>query len=296
MGRLLFSHIVNPVPADPSTHLGMVQPVTFESMRRAASFARDSNIDVDLYSTGYDAEGELAGEGFTVTRALDRSLLDFIKPQRPRPLPLLHDIIDRLYETSRDDVDQHYLVYTNVDIGLMPNFYAALPQLLGQAAKSLVINRRTIAAEPFDPAALPLIYAQVGEPHPGFDCFVFPRTAWPNFHLEHVVIGIPLVGQTLLANLENACAPVELLKESHLTFHLGDDQTWRNPDFEDCRRFNAEQAQAGIEKVLQHPGAPQQAPFSQATLAEVRKILDPRKPSRRGTRLERWKKKLQRGD
>ncbi len=59
----------------------------------------------------------------------------------PRKLPLIKDILGRLYDAS----DAEYFIYTNVNIGLMPNFYVAVNAIIESGYDAFVINRRTIS-------------------------------------------------------------------------------------------------------------------------------------------------------
>jgi hypothetical protein len=97
--------------------------------------------------------------------------------------------------------DAEYCIYSNVDIGVMPSFYVSVRALLGQGHDAIVINRRTVPKTFQSPEDLPLIYAQVGKSHPGFDCFVFRREPAAGFVLGTACIGIPWVGRVLLLNM-----------------------------------------------------------------------------------------------
>ena len=50
-----------------------------------------------------------------------------------RKLPLLADIIERLYENS----DAEWLIYTNVDIAVQPHFYESVASIIGDARSNL---------------------------------------------------------------------------------------------------------------------------------------------------------------
>ena len=123
---------------------------------------------------------------------------------------MIRDILDRLYAAS----DADYFIYTNVDIALMPHFYTAVTQLIETGVDAMVINRRTIAKSPSDPAHLPLMWAQVGEKHPGYDCFVFRRDAYPNFDLGTACIGANWIGRVLAGQRPRACGELQGLRGS----------------------------------------------------------------------------------
>src|SRR5579859_690301 len=145
------AHIVNPVKVAPTSDLYVAQPITFETMRRAKSFA-SGQIEVELYTTQYPEDHEILPDGFTILPNLERSVLDFGHFDSPRKLPVFADILERLYLAT----DSDYLVYTNVDIALMPHFYLSVAALL-KNHDGLVINRRSIADHYMSVDELPLM-------------------------------------------------------------------------------------------------------------------------------------------
>jgi hypothetical protein len=231
------AHIVNPVRVSPSSDLYAAQPVTFASMQAAKAYAKE-DAEVLLACTCYPEDRPIVPPGFLVTPLLTRSIMDVRSFAHERKFPVLKDILDRLYECSEG---YDYLIYTNVDIGLQPYFYAVLVRLIRDGYDSLVINRRTVSTEYNSAEALPLIYAQAGEPHCGFDCFVFPREHYPEFFLGEACIGINWIGRVMLTNLLCTARKFKVLEDSHLTFHVGDDRPGKRPEYADYELFNNEQ-------------------------------------------------------
>jgi hypothetical protein len=241
---LSVAHIVNPVIVPGSSDLFIAQPVTFETMRRARATARD-DADVVLLSAQFPEDRALVPDDFVATPDLERSALDLGEFKIPRKLPLLKDILDRLYEhTPHADV----LIYTNVDIALMPHFYTVVERLIDQGLDALVINRRTISSELRGIDAIPLMYAHAGKPHSGYDCFVFRRDLYPRFRLGDVLIGAPHVGNALRINLFCNAEGYKRYKNLHLTFHLGNDQVWRSDKYGDYAEHNMTEFQ----RILSH--------------------------------------------
>jgi hypothetical protein len=136
---LRVADIVNPFIASEKSDHKIAQPITFESMRVAHSFAHNQ-VDVQLYSAQFPEDRGSVPSYFQCTRDLERSVLDVARFRIPRKLPLLQDILQRLYETT----DADCLIYTNVDVALMPSFYLAVARWVEQGIDSLVINRRVI--------------------------------------------------------------------------------------------------------------------------------------------------------
>ena len=244
------AHIVNPVNADPASDLAVAQPITFETMRRARDYAH-GHVDVALYTTQFAEDQGAVPSDFESTTDLDRSVLDVATFGRARKLPLLKDILQRLYDATNSD----YLIYTNVDIGLQPHFYAAVARLLEAGYDAFVINRRTIDPRFEKQADIPLMYGSLGFAHPGWDCFVFRRSAFPDYDLGTVCIGAPRCGLALLANLLVHANRFAEFKKMHLTFHRGDDRPWSDPSVADYVSFNTREVIGLLHRLEEQYGA-----------------------------------------
>jgi hypothetical protein len=249
------AHIVNPVLVGESSDLYLAQPITFESMRRAREYA-SGQLEVELLSAQYPEDAPLVPRDFLRTADLLESVQDHGWFQRPRKLPLLRDILNRLYEAS----DAEYLGYTNVDIGLLPHFYTSVASLVDAGYDAFVINRRTIPARYTEPSQLPLMYAEVGEPHRGWDCFIFRRDAYPHYRLGTVCLGAPRMGLALLANLIAYAEHFSEFKDQHLTFHLGNDRGWSGTAHADYAAHNTRQLLEVLAELEEEVG-----PFDQSS-------------------------------
>jgi hypothetical protein len=233
---LKIAHIINPVKVSNNSDLSIAQPITFESMNRAALASKDA-LDIQLYTTCYPEDVEIIPEYFQQTKMLDRSVLDLGQFNKKRKLPILKDILQNLFDAS----DAEYFIYTNVDIAVMPYFYDSVSKLLNENHDALVINRRTITDKYTEIEELPLIYAEAGMPHPGFDCFVFSRELLKKIELNSVCVGISLIGLALMLSLYRHANNFKLIEDAHLTFHMGDDQSWNNPEFNDYYEHNKQE-------------------------------------------------------
>lgn len=249
------AHIVNPVLVSESSDLYVAQPITFESMLRAREYA-SGQIEVHLLSAQYAEDHPLVPQSFFPTPDLQASVLDCGQFKRPRKLPLLREILDRLYEAT----DAEYLIYSNVDIGLLPHFYTSVAHLISLGYDAFAINRRTVPARYSEPRQLPLIYAEVGQPHRGWDCFLFRRDAYPRFRLGTVCLGAPRVGLALLANLMAHAEDFMEFKDLHLTFHLGNDRRWSGRLHADYAEHNTRQLLAILATLEDEVG-----PFDRST-------------------------------
>jgi hypothetical protein len=119
----------------------------------------------------------------------------------------------------------------------LPTFYLAIRSMLNAGFDSIIVNRRTISKKFSHVADIPLMSAQIGEKHPGKDCFVFRREAVTKFVLEHACIGSTGIGNLMHINQLATSAKFSLEEDMHITFHIGDDKTWKGS--EDLRRYNA---------------------------------------------------------
>lgn len=219
------AHIVHPVVVGPSSDLTVAQPITFETMRIAREFAA-GKIDVEQFYTKYADENPSIPAGFSKVPDIDRSIADIANFSHKRKLALIKDILDRLYNAT----DAEYLIYTNVDIALMPQFYVAVDQMIEQGYDALVINRRSISKDYTEPQDIPLMYTQVGKPHPGSDCFVFKRSVYPDYQLGMSFIGSGRIGLIMAINLYYNANRFRQFRDVHLTFHVGNDAVWRSDD------------------------------------------------------------------
>jgi hypothetical protein len=236
------AHLVNPVKVSEKSDLFLAQPVTFETMRRAKAFAAPQ-VTVELFTAQYLEDHSILPENFTVLPDLERSVLDLGDFDSKRKLPILRDMLNKLYNASQAE----YFIYTNVDIALMPHFYLAVDKMLEQY-DALIINRRTIPK--FENISqLPLMYAEAGKKHPGYDCFVFSRKAYERFELGDVCIGAVLMDILFYANVLGFSERFHEAKDADMTFHIGDDRTWDNPANRPYLLHNADQLEAAVLKL-----------------------------------------------
>jgi hypothetical protein len=71
-----------------------------------------------------------------------------------------------------------------------------LPRI-GEGYDAFVINRRDIPGIYSSVTDIPLMYAEIGTPHKGYDCFVFKRELHPKFKLGAVHVGSAGIGRCL---------------------------------------------------------------------------------------------------
>jgi hypothetical protein len=228
------AHIINVTElteANRASYLHVAQPVTMKSMALARRLACDL-VEVELWAIKHKSECVEIHEDFKWANPIERYAHECILSLRDeyprRPLPLIKDILLGLYETSNAE----YFVYTNLDIGLYPDFYLKVDALIRDGYDGLCINRLTLPkvyqGVVLDAASLELAFMAEGERHSGSDCFVFRREIVPSLNLGNVFIGFPPVGKVLRGQIELCSKRFLWVKEMRCTFHLGDDLAWKS--------------------------------------------------------------------
>jgi hypothetical protein len=240
MNRITIAHIINPFTLKENSDFLKVQSITFETMK-AAREAAEKEVKVEFFAAVYPEDEAVVPAGFIKTRPLDRSILDVltITPGKPRKLPLLKDILDRLYEQSSAD----YFIYTNIDIALMPGFYMKVSKIIAEGYDGFVINRRTISKTHTEIKEIPLMIEEAGksEKHPGFDCFIFKREAYKHYRLGTACVGANWIGRVLISNVMSFAGKFKVFDDLYLTFHLGDDRPWMHPANDPYNLHNEDQ-------------------------------------------------------
>jgi hypothetical protein len=234
-------HVVSPFAAAPGSPAARIQATTFASMEAAREFAAGAGAaaEVSLRAAVLAADREHAAGWFADIRTLDRSAADYDLFQVRRPLPFLFDII-----AAAADGGVEHMILTNVDICPLPHFYLAVSRLLDYGFDALIINRRTVADCGTSADQLPLLWADPGRPHEGYDCFVFGAAAARRFLRNDAVVGAGGVMRGLIYNLVASAQRLLILTDVHLTCHVGDDKEWGRPELRDSIEHNWREAVA----------------------------------------------------
>lgn len=235
-----YAHIINPVytvPEQDYSSLALAQPITFASLQSARNQISDTNL-VEILAVGFPEDASVIPSDFTVTRPLERSVLDLADFEVKRKLPILRDILEIALASS----DAEYFIYTNIDIGVVPSFYEAINTIVERGYDAFSVNRRTVPAFTTNVDDLALIQSFAGELHPGHDCFVFHRDILSDLTLHDTCVGARFLVPPFLANLVCRAKKFERFSQFHLTFHIGDDRVWNDQRFDDYTEFNASEA------------------------------------------------------
>ena len=233
--KLRFTHLINPVHKPAGHELAIAQPVTFASIAAARRHYFDTaGGTVQLMCAGYEEDELLAPQDVDHMLLLKESFRDTSGRADAPKLPLARELL----ASALGVADGDYLIYTNIDIALMPHFYSAAAAYLENGAENLIINRRTIFPEPGELDHLDMLYSLPGNQHPGYDCFIFKAEAARRFELGDLSIGLPGFDWVLALNLWYRAGRNLGLYDHHLTFHIGDDKAWTSDAMKQWQRIH----------------------------------------------------------
>ncbi|MFN8323587.1 MAG: hypothetical protein U0T74_13080 [Chitinophagales bacterium] len=211
----LFAHIINPVLANENKELFEIQKTTFESITAAKNnFSYPDSVT--LFTVGRYPSYPFIPSAFSQLYPLTRDISDFVSSQKFK-FPFLNDILRSVYENS----EAEYIIYTNLDITLMPYFYESVHAYLNNGYDALVINRRRLHNKLSTEKRMEVLYAESGKKHPGYDCFVFRRTLFEKFIKKDICLVAPPACNDLFYNIFTFADNPKLLTDKHLTFHIG---------------------------------------------------------------------------
>jgi hypothetical protein len=230
--RMKIAHIVNVTEIDESkyaSYLHIAQPLTLKTMVIAARIAKPI-VEVELFAIKHKSEHVTIPPEFRWAPDIEKYGWEYFEElnqlPRKKPLPRIKDIIEGLDSVS----DADYFIYTNLDIGLNPDFYLAVHALINSGYDAFCINRRTLPTHYegilLDERSAELVFRVGGEEHGGIDCFIFRKSSVPLLKLGNVFIGFPPIGQVLKTQIEANASHFTWVKDRSLTFHLGDDRVW----------------------------------------------------------------------
>lgn len=217
MKAYYFTHLINPVSQSESKSLFEIQTHTIDSIINAKKYSANQGIDVqNLACFAKENAFELPID-FIAIPPVTRISSDTI--QTNKKVPFFNDLLNRLNEFSEGE----YLIYTNLDICLMPNFYSSVKTLIERGHDAIIINRRAVSISHLEHGNLERMYADIGKVHTGYDTFIFKKELFKKFILKDICIGVPPVGNDLFYNLFVFADNPILETEMHLTFHIGEE-------------------------------------------------------------------------
>jgi hypothetical protein len=255
-----FSHIVNPFLAPEGSEHSIASRITFASLRRAVHEARTAGLDVEVRAVVLSGdEGAIeppAIQGMPLTRTVQQ-----IRELHPvRPLPLISDILIQ----GSTGATGEYIVFTNMDIAVQPNFYIGLRDLIANRFgpfTPFVVYRRNIDVRFSRADQLAEMYGAEGTVGYGFDCFVFNLRYIGELDLGNCCIGSAHFDNLLFMGLDAASGfRMGRVRDIPLTFHIGNEIGWtRHMDYIE---HNLTECMAAIKRMEARYNVPRGSSFS----------------------------------
>lgn len=209
------AHIINPFEPKIDSDLFKAQALTMQSMIKAKNNAPD-DAQVSLYAVHFEDEDVQLQVDFERLPYLEKSVQDKCNFTNQLRLPLISEILKK-----GTALDADYIIYTNIDITIMPHFYSRVAELVADGTEGLIINRRRISERHFNHSELDKMELDKGLSHPGFDCFVIKNNLIDRFELADICIGVPYIGIAVSQNMFAFCESLKLITDEHLTYHIG---------------------------------------------------------------------------
>lgn len=221
-----FCHIINPFPCPEDSEHGIASRITYESLRIAAEEAAKNGIQIEVNAVVLPGDEIAIKPPAKLAGHLGRTIQD-IHPMSPRRLfPLIADILRTGTESSSCD----YLIFTNMDIAVQPDFYVQLHEIVEkrfEPGTPFTIYRRNISSHYNSIEQLPEMYREPGQIAYGYDCFVFPKSYVSQLDLGNCCIGAAHFDYLLFIALDAASGfRTKRINDLPLTFHIGNDIAW----------------------------------------------------------------------
>lgn len=221
-----FCHIINPFPCPDDSEHGIASKITYESLRVAVDSAQQNGLHVEVRAVVLPGDEIAIKAPASLGGYLSRTIQD-IHPLLPKRLyPLIADILRIGADTSNSD----YLIFTNMDIAVQPDFYLQLHEIIEkrfEAGTPFTVYRRNIPSHYSNLEQLPEMYRESGEIAYGYDCFVFPRSFAADLDLGNCCNGAAHFDYLLFIALDAISGfKVKRINDLPLTFHIGNDIAW----------------------------------------------------------------------
>jgi len=255
-----FCHIINPFPCPETSEHGIASRITYASLRIAADEAAKSGIQVEVNAVVLPGDEIAIKPPARLAGHLRRTVQD-IHPMTPkRPFPLIADILLTGAESSTCD----YLIFTNMDIAVQPDFYVQLLEIIEkrfEPGTPFTVYRRNISSHYSDIEQLPEMYRQTGQIAYGYDCFVFPTSYVSQLDLGNCCIGAAHFDYLLFIALDAVSGfRARRINDLALTFHIGNDIAWSSQI--DYIEHNLSESLAAIKRMHERFEIPKNSNFA----------------------------------
>lgn len=231
-------HVIPLVEGSARQELRLAQDATLASVAVARRHALDVlGLEIEVvgaHSPDVDPPADLEWLRAVPTLATEAaSLAQFARPRR---LPLLREVLAGLDGGRGVDA----VICSNTDIGLRPDFYATIAEILAEGYDAFTVNRRCLT-ERWERPAGAIERAEVGSRHPGSDCFVMTPDVLRQVDVGDCLLGTKFVGLTLIEEMARSARRFRRFSDLAVTWHRGNDVPWRASELDDYRDFNREQ-------------------------------------------------------
>jgi hypothetical protein len=211
------AHVVNPVKIDQESEFFKIQKSTLQSIEIARTHS-DPNDEIDLwYVQGYLENFNLTNP-WNILGSLSRNISSQNSDLASRNLPVFQDIIDIINQKlSNYDI----VIYSNMDIAVLPFFYDFISHAYQLDHDAIVINRRRISSQFINEKSITNSFVEIGKSHPGFDCFALSPSIYKKLNFESICLGIPFFEVSMIHQIAVYSRNPYWVLDKHLTFHFG---------------------------------------------------------------------------
>jgi hypothetical protein len=245
--RPSFTHVINPFNAVSGSEHDIAQSTTLRSISMAKKCTPD--IPVEVLCVVYPEDKGVVPAEFICLDILSRSISDFVESDLSIKLPLLFDFLSAGIDYSSKG-DNEYLIYSNIDIGLMPFFYQTITDILNKGFDAVVVNRRSVDHDLHGEDNYGLLLSSMGKKHPGSDCFVVKKDLVDKFVRSQCCLGVINVMKSLMFNMAATAEKMVIVADAHATFHIGDDRRWTNEKFKPYTSHNRSEAERVARELI----------------------------------------------
>lgn len=211
------AHFINPVKVKEDSDFYKIQQKTFESLQIAQSYP-SLDIEIDLFHVNFEEDDYIVPSGFIKLGQLQRSIGEVNPKLATRKLPIFQDILKEVKViASQYDL----LIYTNMDIVVLPFFYEVIQQYYLKGHDAICVNRRRVTFSLLEDKSLSNAFAQLGRSHPGFDCFAFTPELLLKFDFKEICLGISFFEVAFIHQIAAYAKKPTWVLDKHLTIHFG---------------------------------------------------------------------------
>jgi hypothetical protein len=211
------AHILNPVKIADDSDFYKIQQKTLISIIQAKKYIQHKCV-IDLMYVDFEGDCMDIQDEFLYIGSLCRSVESVNPNLTCRKLPVFQDLLNKAKPYLKGyDV----IIYSNMDIILLPFFYEYILEQYQLGHDAVVINRRRVPFQLLRDQSLVNTYSTLGRSHPGFDCFAFSYELLNQFDFHEICLGIPFFEVSFVHQIAAHSKNPKWSLDLHLTVHLG---------------------------------------------------------------------------